>query len=344
MLAVASAPAAAICLLTPTAAWWFPGELACHWGMHAAFGLIPVMIVWREQRAVAALLLSLMTIGCWPLLLAAWEPRAPLPSSGQKQIRIASANLNVYNDKALRTSAVMSVLGQQPDIFALAETISSSDRFSIPLDVYPHQIWQPQLHRKWHDCVALISKFPIVHSVIHDLESEPYIEATLDVDGQRLHVMVVHTLSPWNPSNWRERDLQLKDIGALVTDLVQRDPAPVLLMGDWNLSVASPAWTTLRQTAGITRVSQHEPATWRSELGPFGITIDHLMTRGLALGHQQAFTIPGSDHRGLSGTFAFVADMASSSSPPPGTAELQLGPENLKSLIIQPERQGPQRQ
>lgn len=306
LLAVISAPAVAVCLLSPTAAWWFPGEIACHWGMHAAFGLIPAIIVWRERRAVAALLLCAMAIGCWPLLRAAWERRAPLPTPEAHQIRIACANLNVYNSKELRTPAVNSILAQQPDIFALAETISSSDRFVIPLDVYPHQIWQPQLHRKWHDCVAFISKYPILRSVIHDLDSEPYIEATVDIEGRHLHVIVVHTQSPWSPNNWRERDLQLKDIGALVANLAQSDPAPVLLMGDWNLSVASPAWTDLCTTAGIQRVSQHEPATWRSELGPFGITIDHLMGRDLALGYQQAFAIPGSDHRGLSGTFAFV--------------------------------------
>jgi len=306
LLAVISAPALAACLLSPTAGWWFPGEVTCHWGVHAAFALVPAVIVWRERRAVAALLLCAMMIGCWPLLRAAWEPRAPLPTPDAHQIRIASANLNVYNAKELRTPAIHAVLAQHPGLFALVETISSSDRVDIPLDEYPHQIWQPQLHRKWHDCVALISKYPILHSVIHDLDSEPYIEATLDIDGRRLHVLVVHTQSPWSPSNWRERDLQLRDIGAIVTDLVQKDPAPVLLMGDWNLSVASPAWTDLRANASIQRVSQHEPATWRSELGPFGITIDHLMVRDLALGYQQAFHIPGSDHRGLSGTFAFV--------------------------------------
>jgi len=305
-LLVASAPAVILCGLTPTAAWWFPGELACHWGMHAAFALLPAVIVWRERRLASGMLITLMTLGCWPLLLAAWESRAPVPQPDAPVIRIACANLNVYNTKEQRASSVQAVLAEQPDIFALAETISSSDRFVIPLDAYPHQIWQPQLHRKWRDCVALISKYPILRSVIHDLDSEPYIEATIDVNGHHLHVIAVHTQSPWNPSNWRERDLQLRDIGALIVDLTQRDPAPVLLMGDWNLSVASPAWRTLRATAGLLRVSAHEPATWRSELGPFGITIDHLMTRGLALGPQRAFTIPGSDHRGLSGTCAFI--------------------------------------
>ena len=304
LLAIASALPAAVCVLSPTASWWFAGEIACHWGMHAAFLLLPAVIVWRQQRGVAALLLSLVVIGCWPVLRAAWEPRAPLPTSAAHLIRISTANLNVYCTKELRTPAVAAVLAQQPDIFVVVESVSSHDRALIPLDVYPQQIWQPQLRRKWHDCVALISKYPIVRSTIHDLDSEPYIEATLDIDGQPLHVIAVHTQSPWSPDNWQRRNTQLEDIGVLVNELVQREPAPVLLLGDWNLSVASPAWVALRNTARILRVAQPEPATWRSELGPLGITIDHLLGRGLALGPQQSFVIPGSDHRGLSGTLS----------------------------------------
>jgi endonuclease/exonuclease/phosphatase (EEP) superfamily protein YafD len=304
LVVAASVLPAVACLLSPTAGWWFAGEIACHWGMHAAFCLLPAVILWRQRRALAAVLLGLMVIGCWPLLRAAWEPRAPLPDPGAKPIRIATANVNVYCDKDLRTPAINAVLAQQPDIFVLVESISSHDRALIPLDVYPHQIWQPQLRRKWHDCVALISKYPIVRSVIHDLDSEPYIEATLDLDGRPLHVIAVHTQSPWSPYNWQRRNVQLADIAVLVNDLVQREPAPVLLLGDWNLSVASPAWVTLQRSAQLQRVGQPEPATWRSELGPLGIAIDHLLGRGLALGPQHSFALPGSDHRGLSGTMA----------------------------------------
>lgn len=321
MLAIASAFPAAICVLSPTASWWFAGEIACHWGMQAAFTLLPAVVVWRQRRAVAAVLISVMVFGCWPLLRAAWEPRAPLPGPDAHLIRIATANLNVYNRKELRMPAVTAVLAQQPDIFAIVESISSNDRALIPLDVYPNQIWQPQLRRKWHDCVALISKYPIQRSVIHDLDSEPYIEATLSLDGRPLHVIAVHTQSPWSPDNWRRRNIQLDDIGVLVNELVQREPAPVLLLGDWNLSVASPAWVTLRSTARLLRVAQPEPATWRAEMGPLGITIDHLLGRGLALGPQQAFNIPGSDHRGLSGTFAWSQQTARGGADDPPALE-----------------------
>jgi endonuclease/exonuclease/phosphatase (EEP) superfamily protein YafD len=307
LIVAASVLPAAVCLLSPTAGWWFAGEIACHWGMHAAFALLPAVILWRQRRALAALVLCLMVIGCWPLLRAAWEPRAPLPAPDAQLIRIATANLNVYNRKDLRTPAINAVLAEQPDIFVLAESISSHDRALIPLDIYPHQIWQPQLQRKWHDCVALISKYPILRSAIHDLDSEPYIEATLDIDGRPLHVIAVHTQSPWSPDNWQRRNVQLAGIAVLVKDLAQRDPNPILMLGDWNLSVASPAWVNLRRTTQIQRVAQPEPATWRAELGPLGITIDHLFGRGLALGRQQAFTIPGSDHRGLSGTLVMEA-------------------------------------
>lgn len=307
LLAAASALPAALCLLTPTAAWWFPGEVACHWGMHAGFALLPALIVWRERRVLSAGMLVLIILGCWPLLLTAWENRAPHPTASAATIRVASANLNVYNAKELRAPAIAAVLAQRPQIVALAEAVTSSDRPVVPMMDYPYQIWQPQLNRKWRDCVALLSVYPIIHSAIHDLDDDPFIEATLDVDGRHLHVIAVHTQSPWSPAHLGERDEQLRDIAALAADLVQRDPAPVLLMGDCNLSVASPVWRTFRQASGLLRVSQNEPSTWRSELGPLGITIDHILGRDLALGEQHAFAIPGSDHRGLSGTIALPA-------------------------------------
>lgn len=308
LVAVFTFPFVLICLLTPTAGWCFPGELACHWGMQAAFLSLPAVIVWRRQRVIAALLLVSMALGSWPVFVAAWEPRAPVvvDSPGLTSIRVTSANLNVYNEKNLRAPTVAAVLAQQPQIIALAEGVTSSDRAQFVLTTYPYQIWQPQLTRKWRDCVALISVFPIVHSVIHDLEEEPFIEATLMIDGRRLHVIAVHTQSPWNPANWRERDQQLGHIAIVVNELSQREPAPVLLMGDCNLSVASPAWSRFAAASGLLRVSQHEPSSWRSELGPFGITIDHILGRDLALGRQHAFTLPGSDHRGLSGTIGFL--------------------------------------
>ena len=298
LLLGASLPLAVLCLLAPTARWWFIGEMACNAGLHAAVLLLPAVIAWRRSPTVCGALLVLVLLGASPWLRAAWEDRAPRVAPAATAIPVACANLYLYNEPAERPAAVASILAGKPAIAVLAESITSSDRSQIPLLDYPYQIWQPQLRRKWRDCVVLLSKYPIVREVMHDLDTQPFIEATLDVDGKPLHVIAVHTMSPVTPDKRDERDRQLSDIADLIASL----DGPVLLMGDCNLSVASPAWRDLRARSGLRRAAQREPASWPSAFGGFGITIDHVLGRGLALGAQEAFTIPGSDHRGMRGT------------------------------------------
>lgn len=295
-----SLPLAALCLLAPTARWWFVGEMACNAGLHAAVLLLPAVIAWRRSPAVCGTLVLLVLLGATPWLRAAWEERAPRAAPTATAIPVACANLYLYNEPGNRPAAVASILAGKPAIAVLAESITSSDRAQIPLLDYPYQIWQPQLRRKWRDCVVLLSKYPITRQVVHDLDTQPFIEATLDIDGRPLHVIAVHTMAPVTPDKRLERDAQLADIGALVASL----DGPVLLMGDCNLTVASPAWRDLRQASDLRRAAQREPASWPSQLGAFGITIDHILGRGLLLGEQEAFTIPGSDHRGMRGTIA----------------------------------------
>lgn len=41
------------------------------------------------------------------------------------------------------------------------------------------------------------------------------------------------------------------------------------------------------------------PATWPAWLGPFGLAIDHVLVRDVALGRMRSVNLPGSDHRGV---------------------------------------------
>ena len=297
-LLILSLPLVALCLLAPTAGWWFPGELAASASLHAALLLLPVLIVWRRSALIGGGLLLITLCGAMPSLLAAWEPRAPVASATATGISVACANTYLYNERAVRPAAIAAALEGTPDIVVMAESIASVDRPLVSLETYPYQLWQPQLRRKWRDCVVLLSRFPITSSTVHDADTQPFLEAELDVAGKPLHVIAVHTMSPVSPAQLIERNAQLTGIGTLVASL----NGPVLLLGDCNLTVASPAWRALRDRSGLRRAAQPEPATWPDVLGPFGITIDHIVGRGLALGPQTSFDIPGSDHRGLRGT------------------------------------------
>ncbi len=304
LLLLTSLPLALLCLLAVTSRWWFPGEIGANCSLHAALMLLPAVIVWRRSSTVAGGLLLCMLLGLSPWFRSAWEQRATLPSAEAPQIRVASANLYLYNHE--RTAAVASVMAQEADIVVMVESISSEDRAHVPVDRYPNQIWQPQPDRKWRDCVVLLSAYPIIWQQSYDLEVQPYLAATLDVKGRPLHVIAVHTVSPESPERTVERNDQLQRISQTIRQLQAANPAPVLLMGDWNLTVGSAAWHDLHQNGGVLRAAQREPSSWPWFLGPLGITIDHIMGRGLALGPQHAYIIRGSDHRGMSGSLQFL--------------------------------------
>jgi endonuclease/exonuclease/phosphatase (EEP) superfamily protein YafD len=299
-LLILSLPLVPLCLLAPTSGWWFAGEMAASAALHAAILLLPALIVWRRSIWIGGGLLLTIICGAMPSLLAAWEPRAPTAANGTS-LRVACANTYLYNDRAVRPAAIAAALTGTPDIVVLAESIASVDRPLVSLEAYPYQLWQPQLRRKWRDSVVLLSRHPIITSTVHDADTQPFLHAEIDVAGKTLHVIAVHTMSPVSPSKLSERNAQLADIGELVAGL----NGPVLLLGDCNLTVASSAWRTLRDRSGLLRAAQTEPSTWPDVFGPFGITIDHIVGRDLALGPQASFDIPGSDHRGLRGTIAW---------------------------------------
>lgn len=288
---------AAILALSLFASWWWIGELAVHWLGHAlVLTMIAAALVARAHPRWAGGLMMLAVLAGlagWP---AATRPRLPTEGSGAS-LRVAHGNLYLYNDRAIRPAAVAQVLAEDPDIATLVEAIASEDRAACDLRRWPHQLWQPQPGRKWRDSIVLLSKFPILSHQAHDADGQPYLSATLDVHGQHLHVLVVHTESPGTAQQSEDRIAQLQRIAATAQALVAADPAPLIALGDFNCTPRSPAWDPLTKAGLWGPVAQ--PATWERHLGPLGIAIDHLLGRDLAMRPPTAFAIPGSDHRGL---------------------------------------------
>ncbi len=276
------------------------GELACHWGAHAAIALIPALILWRRRAVVCGVLLSCQLIGCVPVLLAGWEPRLPAPAAGDTTITVAHGNLNKWNAPGpVRQAAVDAVLANDGDITVLVEAYRDHDAPRVDRVRWPYQEWHAAPARAHGDYLVLLSRFPILNHAILDEDTQPTIQATLDVHGRRLHVYAVHPPSPWVPRLLIGRDRHLDSIRAHLTALLARDPAPVLLVGDFNLGVASPRWRELLQAIGCHRPGGREPATWPSQLSGLGIAIDHVLGRDLAMTPSTTFPIANSDHLGL---------------------------------------------
>ncbi len=143
----------------------------------------------------------------------------------------------------------------------------------------------------------------MLSSRVHDLGGVHAITALLDLGDGPLQVVMVHLSSPTSVGEWHARDRQLRALAGLLAGI----QGPLVVLGDFNLTLADPLWPVLLAGGGVRSAAGHEPASWPDWLGPCGITIDHILVRGAAIDGLRAFTLPGSDHRGLRAELAVPA-------------------------------------
>ena len=283
----------AVIVIGSTAVLWWPGELMVHWTLHASLCLVPAVAVLARQRRWAGGLLLAMLVGAAPWVRAGYGPRA-VPAPGAAAVRIEVATANLYDFNTDRLAAYDGVFAQGGDLIGLAEVQPGRDRARMLVDRrWPFQVVSGPpsiLH------VALLSRYPLIDTRLHDLDGVGLIETTLVLDGgRRVSVVVAHPSSPTTPAAARRRNRQYGEIARL---LAARH-GPVVVLGDFNCTVAAPAWSGFLELTGLRRAAGTEPATWPSFLGRCGIGIDHVLVRDAGVEGEAAFAIPGSDHRGL---------------------------------------------
>ncbi len=281
--------------LAQLAAWSWPGELAVSWSAHAAVLLLAPMIVLRDTRGWRVACVLAFVAGLWPWLVAAYEPRAPR-HDGVGGLTIAHGNL-LYSNRR-RDDAFDALAETRADVVLLCEAVAA-DRTRLERDPrWPHQRWL------LGDLCgnAVLSRFPITAADEHVWSEKPALEVVLDVDGRPLRLIAIHPRSPTLPGHRRLRD----DYLITLAEAARRSREPLVVVGDVNLTVASPVWRSFRSASGLVR-PLHEPATWPSYIGPFGIAIDHVLVGdGLAVEPPQAVSLSGSDHRGLLTRISFT--------------------------------------
>jgi len=282
-----------VVLTGATAQWLWVGELAVHWSGHAAIGLLPALMIWRRRPRYAVPLMALIVVAALPVLRSAMEPRLSDVTGPTTSITVAFAN--VYDFNRERPRALQAIVALDADVVGLAE-VSIHDRPQAASPRWPFQHWEDHAGVL---SVALLSVHPIMATTLHDVAGAGVLDATLDLGHERhLRVIVAHLFSPKDGTAERRRNDQL----AFLARLTATESGPLLVLGDLNISSASPHWRTFICDSGLRCAEGLSPATWPTILGPGGIGIDHLLARGLGLTGVSPFPIPGSDHRGLHAT------------------------------------------
>jgi endonuclease/exonuclease/phosphatase (EEP) superfamily protein YafD len=282
-LVVATTPVAGLALaaLAPSG-WWIAG-LALHWAPQLALGSLPLWCWLGRRPAIGLALLLIAGTALWPSLRAAHASQAPAPGPGA--ISVTTANL--YFHSLQHPEALARLDGE---LLVLIET-RPEDRALLAHDPrWPHQRWQQS---KGSGGLALLSRFPMQAKDFELVEAYG-IDARVELPWGTTRLLCLHTWSPRNARSSARNRRQLAELAGLT----ESGPGPLLVLGDLNASLADPGLGLLRR-AGLDVPQGGEVRTWPSWLGPFGIAIDHVLARDLALGGANAIDLPGSDHHAV---------------------------------------------
>lgn len=164
---------------------------------------------------------------------------------------------------------------------------------------------------------VMLSKTPLENVRIRSMSpvwSHRLIVAETVIKGTRVNLVQAHMVKPYFD------DLAEGEAWVLA-QAIKPLTGPVLLGGDFNAAAWSANIDNLRRRAGLVPPPNY-PATWPVRLGPLGVPIDNVWTRGPAIiTHVEAMDdAMGSNHRGLVAEVGLAAPAGASSVTSPASA------------------------
>jgi len=275
---------------------WYMELAAYAVPLYAVFGSLVLLIgVWCRDRRLAqwASLVALFTF-----FLLWWagrpQPIAPTFAESTERVRILTANLFVHNDDPDRLLDF--IRATHPDVLMFQEFDSTWQARLKPLeDIYPAYFACPRGLRGELD-IGLYWRLPDgrARSLVQD--GLPGCLLEVDVMGQRLALLNLHTAAPFSPSRAKRHSEQMRALAKWIV----AEPRAVVVAGDLN----STPWTPLfRETLAATGLQSARTGigvlgTWPAYLGPIATPLDHVLFRTGVLRASGCWLGPyfGSDH------------------------------------------------
>lgn len=266
---------------------------------------IPIAVVAARFERSALAFVSAAVACCllWLTLPVVFHDR-PAPAAA-RGVQLTIAHANVYRGNSDAATAAAALLDTDADVIAVTEY---SDRFGRRLreagvlDSHPYVLERDPGDR---DGVALFSRHPITSGAVTSIGHQLGIEATLDVHGTAVRVLVVHPLPAVDrPALRRWRD-DLPTIG----DRALASSLPTVVVGDFNASRWHPAFRRLLDRGlhdAHEQLGRGFSVSWPMGFAvpPF-VRLDHaVLTERLTPTAVSDIDVPGSDHRGFVVTVA----------------------------------------
>ena len=306
--------ASGLALLAPLG---WPFELFVHFRVQYAVAamLLALWFAWRRRRWAVALSLALAAWHAWPgaeRLLA-----APATSGcNGPAFTVATANVEFSNEDH---AAFLGWLDAHPaDLLVVQEVTAAWAETLAGRAAYPHY---ELLSREDPYGIAVLSRWPLESVEQVDLAGDglPSFTGVVRVAGQPVRFLALHTHWPVMPDLARARDASLQ----AAAGIARGDAAPVVLLGDLNLTPDAPEFHRLLEESGLEDVLQGQGwhPTWLAGFWPLALRIDHVLASP-ALCVEQAEVGPevGSDHRPVTARLVLPAGFPAVGTPPHATA------------------------
>lgn len=269
--------------------------------------LVLALLTLLMRRWIATLaLLAILAYAALPLVLTA-NPMAPASESktgAPPTLRIMSANLLFDNPTPEHFSEAVAALS--PDILVLQEARHDWPEALRSLPGYPHLVGT-NLYR-WNSN-AVLSRYPLRGRLLGDpaqgerIGGGPALRVEVDLPGRAapLVLYAIHAPTPRTLAGWQGRSAYLEQ----VAQMIAAEPAgtEIVLAGDWNTPVWSPAYARMLQASGLeaTERSAWPEATrlfWRAGgVTLVGSPVDHIaVSPGIAVTDHFLGPYFGSDH------------------------------------------------
>jgi endonuclease/exonuclease/phosphatase (EEP) superfamily protein YafD len=237
-----------------------------------------------DVAAVAALLhiLAIAPDGC----------RSPHMPSGEGQV-VRVLVLNVHTESSSFDEVARLIDDVQPDIVGLVEVDERWLRGVAPAVArFEGRLEKP---RSDNFGVALYTRGPLVGSIEGLGVALPSVIGTVDLDGAKLSIILVHPFPPMSAAALAAQREQLDAVAARARSMA----GPLVIMGDFNATPWSRPYRRLLTGSGLcdSRAGFGVQATFPASSAVLRIPIDHLlMSCSIGIADRRVERDVGSDH------------------------------------------------
>lgn len=296
-LVFASIMLALLTVFTLFAGFWKYAELASHFRFQVFVVHLPVIVLALTAKLPKTTILLIVSSLVHAIPLCLLYVPASQPQADQTRIKVLCANVLAtnYTDTSRFETLIQRL---DPDIVGVVElSIPWEEKLEYLKEEYPYF-----KHRSAFNGfgIGLYSRYPI-----EDLEKIVWLDApwgkvpslhgTLVVDGQPVHIALVHALSPLEEGRFELRNQQFEQLKKYLAPIEH----PILMMGDLNCTTWSPYLRDLIDHLDLndTRQGRGYQGSWPAVFPPLLIPIDHvLVSDSIVVTERRLESFIGSDH------------------------------------------------